>query len=198
MAFAKTFPLVILIIFLGPSYAIWNANEIESAQWVYDIAWNWLPVYLTILLRVLGLVVKDTTRLDRIYKPTADLPYLRVIYGISIIICGSLYLSGGLGHLISIPSLIQRFQSPSQLAQAVLDGNSGLLEIAGIFSYGATFYWALLNFADLKFVGKLSRSWLLILAALFLSTVVAGPGAALLIMCAWREEIMAKKNEIFE
>ncbi|QSZ32310.1 hypothetical protein DSL72_001884 [Monilinia vaccinii-corymbosi] len=187
MAFAKTFPLAILIIFLGPSYAIWNANEIESAQWVYENAWCWFPVYLTILLRVLGFVVKDTTRLDRIYKPTADLPYLRIIYSIPIIICGSLHLSEGLSHLTSITSLTHKSQSPFQLGQA-------LLGKAEIFSYGADFYWTLLHFADLKFVGKLSSNWFLILATLLLSTGIAGPGAALVFMWAWREEIMAKKH----
>ncbi|KAB8298608.1 hypothetical protein EYC80_000787 [Monilinia laxa] len=198
MAFVKIFPLAILMIFLGPIYAIWVANEIESAQWIYDNVWNWFPVYLAILLRVLRFAVKDTTRLDRIYKPTADLPNLRIIYGLSIILYSSLHLSGGLSNFTSITSLLQKFQSPSQLAQAMLDGNSGPLEIAEIFSYGTTFYWALLSFADLKFVGKLSQSWLFILATLLLTTVVAGPGAALLIMWAWREEIMARKHEVSE
>ncbi|CAD6448953.1 adfad4e9-b5e3-45ae-8931-93e470393dc3 [Sclerotinia trifoliorum] len=195
LAFAKTFLPAILLIFLGPSYATWAATDFKAVQWIHDNVWYWYPIYLTILLRVLKYVVKDTTRLDRLHKPTADLTFLRVIYSICVIICGCFYSCAGLSNLTSVAaSLIQGLQSPIQLVQAGLEANPGVWKAEKSFLYGAAFYWTLLHFADLKFVGKLGKSWLVILVVLLFSTLFAGPGAALLVMWAWREELMAKKH----
>lgn len=139
--------------------------------------------------------MKDTTRFDRVHKPTADLTYLRVIYSICILICGCFYSYTGLSSFKSTAaSLIQGLQSPIKLVQAGLNANPGVWKAEKTFLYGTAFYWTLLHFADLKFVGKLSKSWPLILAVLLFSTLFAGPGAALLVMWAWREELMAKKH----
>lgn len=198
MAFAKLMPLAILLVSLGPSYAIWSSIELESAQWIYDNAWYWYPVYLTIFLRILKFVVKDTTRLNRIYKPTADLTYLRISYSISILICAAFYLYGSLSDSSSIAFLTQGLQPPIQPVQAILGAASKLWAAKQTYLYGAAFYWTFLHFADLKIVGKLKQSWLLILTIFLSSTLLAGPGAGLIVMWAWREEIMAKKYVVLE
>ncbi|KAM0172102.1 hypothetical protein ACHAPC_010850 [Botrytis cinerea] len=198
IAFAKILPLAILSIFLGPSYCIWSSIELESAQWIYDNAWYWYPVYLTMFLRILKFIVKDTTRLNRIYKPTADLSYLRISYSISILICAAFYLYGSLSSSTSIAFLTQELQPPIQPIQAILGAFSELWAAKQTSLYGAAFYWTFLHFADLKFVGKSKQSWLLILTISLSSTFLAGPGVGLIVMWAWREEIMAKKHVVPE
>ena len=198
IAFAKILPLAILSIFLGPSYCIWSSIELESAQWIYDNAWYWYPVYLTMFLRILKFIVKDTTRLNRIYKPTADLSYLRISYSISILICAAFYLYGSLSSSTSIAFLTQELQPPIQPIQAILGAFSELWVAKQTSLYGAAFYWTFLHFADLKFVGKSKQSWLLILTISLSSTFLAGPGVGLIVMWAWREEIMAKKHVVPE
>ena len=51
------------------------------------------------------------------------------------------------------------------------------------------------HFWDLKKDGRLQASWFKILAFMAATTVLAGPGTALVVMWAWREEILATKEE---
>jgi hypothetical protein len=51
-----------------------------------------------------------------------------------------------------------------------------------------------LHFRDLKKDGRLRAIWFKILAVMGVVTVLAGPGTALVVMWAWMEEVLAKKE----
>jgi hypothetical protein len=198
MSFVKTFPLAIFLTILGPAYAIYAAEDIDSVQWIYNNVWYWYPIFLTILLKVSKLVVKDTTRTARIYEPTADLPYLRAAYTMLILGCGLIQFSAAESHFTTISTVLEGFWSPNNTANDVRGVIAMLLRSDTAFAYSAALLWALLHFSDLKCNGKLKNSWLVILGVLILSSFAAGYRVALLILWAWREEIMARKFVIFE
>lgn len=197
MAFVKTFPPALLLVLIGPAIAIYNAAEIKIAEWAYGVLWYLSPIYLAAILRISRAFVKDTTRSDRLYKPTADVSYLRIIYGLSITICASFHIYI---HLISTSSFFNSIMKEFLLAiQPVKAGPGNLAELWNanqIVTYGAATYWLFLNFADLKFARRLRKGWFTISAIFVLTSVIAGMDASLLIMWAWREEIMGRKLEM--
>ncbi|PQE10413.1 hypothetical protein CJF32_00000960 [Rutstroemia sp. NJR-2017a WRK4] len=193
MSFIKTFSLAILLTILGPACAIYAVEDIYSVQWIYNNVWYWYPIYLTILLKVSKLVVKDTTRTARIYEPTADLPYLRAAYTILIIGCGMIQFSAAESHFSTISTLFKGFWNSNNTANDVRGMFAMLLRSDTAFAYSAAMLWALLHFSDLKCNGKLKNSWLAILGVMILSSFAVGYRVALLILWAWREEIMARK-----
>ncbi|KAM3065605.1 FAD-dependent monooxygenase boa8 [Clarireedia jacksonii] len=193
MSFVKAFPLAIFLIIMTPAYAIYTAKEIEPVKWVYDNVWYWYPIYLTLFLKLSKIIVKDTTRTARIHEPTADLLYLRATYAILIISCGLFQLFATESHLATISALLQKWWYSNNSAHDVRGLIAVLLRSETVYAYGAASFWALLHFSDLKYNKKLSASWFTILGVLVISTVVAGPRVALLILWAWREEVMARK-----
>lgn len=197
MAFIKTFFLGLILAVVGPVFTIYNAADITIAEWAYGAFWYLSPIYLAIFLRLSKYLVKDTTRLDRLYKPTADLPYLRAIYGLSITICASFHIYT---HLTSTSSFFDSIMSDFQLAmQLIGDGPQYITEFwnaSQLVTHGATIYWLLLNFADLKAAKRLQKSWFVILATPFFTSTTLGLNASLLVMWAWREEVLATKQEM--
>jgi hypothetical protein len=193
MSFVKTFPVAIFLVIACPAYVIYAAEDIESVQWIYNNVWYWYPIFLTIFLKVSKLIVKDTTRTARIYEPTADLPYLRAVYAMLIIGCVLFQYSAAENQFRTISALFGRFWSSNNLAHDVQGLISAGLRKDTVFAYSAALLWILLHFSDLKCNGKLKNGWLAILGILTFSIVAAGHRVALLILWAWREEIMGRK-----
>jgi hypothetical protein len=52
----------------------------------------------------------------------------------------------------------------------------------------------MLSFSDLRKAGKLRARWGRIVGSFVGATLVAGPGTAMAIMWAWREEALAKRK----
>jgi hypothetical protein len=80
---------------------------------------------------------------------------------------------------------------------------SAVVSLAKVFRYdqiaafSAGAVWIMLNFRDLKKAGKLNAGWGRIVGVLAGTTLVAGPGAAMAAMWAWREEALAKRERVF-
>ena len=80
-----------------------------------------------------------------------------------------------------------------QLVRYGPSSHAELLEFSFVFTYMAAFFWVILSFADLKSAKRLRTSWIAIVMLLGVSNVILGSGSTLLLMWAWREEVMAKK-----
>jgi hypothetical protein len=61
-----------------------------------------------------------------------------------------------------------------------------------ICSFGAGLLWVSLHFYNLKKVGKLEASWVKVVGFLVTAAVLTGPGAAMVGMWWWREEMLAR------
>jgi len=62
------------------------------------------------------------------------------------------------------------------------------------FSAGAA--WIMLSFWDLKSAGKVHLEWQKIFTIFGFLTSIFGPGAAMMIMWAWREEALVAKKKV--
>lgn len=189
----KTIIPTIIVSYILPSIAMFVAPSLATRQWVNGVFWQPFPLYAAILQRVFGLFVKDTTQVDRIENPQADMPYLRRIYAFA-------------GVAAALANLYVRFKSPVSLTEVFFKGISSpsapaalvqnlakFLRYDQIAAFGAGAIWTGLNFHDLKKAGKVTSGWGKIVGVFAATTLVAGPGAAMAAMWAWREEALARR-----
>ncbi|KAG9229151.1 hypothetical protein BJ875DRAFT_387965 [Amylocarpus encephaloides] len=92
---------------------------------------------------------------------------------------------------ISNPEADMKYLRRAYWFAAIFGGAANLL----LLTFGAGAVWTLLNFKDLKAAKKTPVSWLTIVGALVGGTLVAGPGATMAGMWAWREEILANSAD---
>jgi hypothetical protein len=169
---------------------------LANRQWINGLFWQPFPIYASILQRVLGRFVTDTTDVDRIYNPEVDMPYLRrtYIFAGAVAPCAGLYV---------------RFASPESLMSVFFGGIrnpsasiSAMASLTKAFRYDqiaaftAGAIWTMLSFKDLKKAGKLRTGWTRIVGVFAGTMIVAGPGAAMAAMWAWREEALAKREKV--
>lgn len=196
MRAVKTIIPTIILTFILPTMVMMGAPQLADRQWVNGLVWQLFPLYGAIYQRVLGLLVHDTTEDDRVSNPQADMPYLRLAYGIS-------------GGLAACVNLYVRFISPFPLMDVffkdianpsapvtLIQGVARFLRYDQILASGASTIWVLLSFGDLKSAGKLQAGWATTIGAFGLMTLVAGPGFSMAAMWAWREEILAKQKPV--
>ena len=189
----KTIIPTIILSYVIPSIAMCTAPSLTTRQWVNGLFWQPFPVYAAILQHVFGLFVKDTTQKDRIENPQADMPYLRRVYAFA-------------GATAAGINLYVRFKSPSPLMEVFFKGVGSpsaavplvetlakFLRYDQIATFSAGAIWTALNFHDLKNVGKVTSSWGNIIGIFAGTSIVAGPGAAMAAMWAWREEALTRR-----
>jgi hypothetical protein len=189
----KTIIPTIVLTYILPSIAMVTAPRLATRQWVNGVFWQPFPVYAAIMQRVFGLFVKDTTKKDRCDNPQADMPYLRRIYIFA-------------GVAAALANLYVRFNSPVSLTEVFFQGVRNpsaavplalglakFLRYDQIASFSAGGIWTALSFHDLKKAGKVTAGWGKIVGIFTGTTIVAGPGAAMAAMWAWREEALTKR-----
>lgn len=185
-----------MVSYVLPSIAMTAVPDLETRQWINGLFWQAFPLYAAVYQRVFGLFVRDTTEEVRTSDPQADMPYLRQAYGFAAIAA-------------AIPNLMIRFTSPFPLKDVffqdisdpsfvpnLMEGAAKFLRYDQIATFTAGSIWILLSFSDLKKAGKLQAGWLTIIGGFGATTLVAGPGAALVGMWAWREESLAARKQV--
>lgn len=132
---------------------------------------------------------------DRINNTEADMPYLRRIYAFAGVSAAAahIYMRFKSPFMVTDISLINSI-TDNESEVPLIEGIAEILRCNRISAFGAGAIWILLGFRDLKKAGKLTASWWTILAIFVATAFVGGPGAAMAVMWAWREEILAKKR----
>ena len=128
-------------------------------------------------------------------KPSADLKYLRVFYAV----CG---LTSTMAYWYaasrSYPSSIyygMPFWGTGSFA-TMGDFWASQLPVDMLSERLSMFYLIMLNFRDLKVVGRLSRGWVPLVLGFIGITAVLSPGTAIIAAWAYREELLAASWEI--
>jgi hypothetical protein len=122
--------------------------------------------------------------------------YLRRAYAFAIATaaCANLYV-----RFVSPVSIFDIFfnnlSNPSA-AVPLLYGAAKALRYDQIATFSAGAMWTMLSFSDLTKAGRLQAGWGIIVGVFAGTTLVAGPGAAMATMWAWREEVLAKRKVI--
>ncbi|KAF4635287.1 hypothetical protein G7Y89_g2803 [Cudoniella acicularis] len=194
----KTILPTIALTYVLPSVAMFAAPTLATRQWINGVFWQAFPVYSSIAQRVFGLFVKDTTEVDRVSNPEADMPYLRWAYGVAAATAafGNLYVRFASPFPL-MDVFFKDISSPTAPA-TLIQGAARFLRYDQITTFGAGALWIMLSFMDLKKAGKVRAGWGKIVAIFSATTLIGGPGAAMMIMWAWREEALARKKPAVE
>jgi hypothetical protein len=187
----KTIIPTIALTFLLPSIAMLAAKDLTTRQWINGLFWQLFPLSGAISQRILGLLVKDTTETDRVSNPEADMKHLRRVYWAA-------------GIFALATNLYTRFTSPFPIKDVffndvanpsapatLITGAARFLRYDQYMTFGPALVWTILHFNDLKRSQKTKTGWVTFIGALVGTTVVGGPGAAMMGFWAWREEVLA-------
>jgi hypothetical protein len=192
----KTIIPTLMLSYALPTVAMFAVPGLANRQWINGVFWQPFPLYASILQRVFGRFVKDTTRADRLYNPEADMPHLRRTYAFAGAAAACAYIYVRFNSPFSLAEVFfTGIQNPSA-PRTVMQGIATFLRYDQINSASAGVIWTLLSFRDLKKAGKLKAGWWKIVGVFTGVTLAAGPGAAMAAMWAWREEILAKRREV--
>jgi hypothetical protein len=195
---AKTIIPTIAISYILPTIAMFIAPQLSTRQWINGLIWQPFPIYASLVQRLLSKTVKDTTYEDRISNPEADMPYLRRAYGFATAVAACAYLYVRIASPVSLMDVFfQDLKNPSN-ALPLIEGASKAIRYDQIAAFGAGALWVMLSFADLKKAKKIKTGWAGIVGVFAGTTLLAGPGAAMTTMWAWREEMLAKRKPIEE
>jgi hypothetical protein len=175
------------------------APGLSTRQWINGFFWQPFPIYTSIVHRLLAKhCVTDTTGKDRLHNPTADMPYLRIAYRTTAAVSALVYLYVNLTRPSSpsLKNLFSGISDPLGTVTSITQGMTKAMKYDQIAIFGASTYWILLHFGDLKRAGKLDAPWWKVIGAYAGSVLVGGPGAALAVMWGWREEVMANRSRV--
>lgn len=188
---AKTIVPTITLSYILPSLAMMTARGLSTRQWINGLFWQPFPIYAALLQRLLSSTVKDTTIEDRINNVEADVPYLRYAYGFSTAAATLANLYVRLTNPTSLINVFFKGVSSPTASVSLVEGIARTLRYDQLATFSAGAIWTMLHFRDLKKANKLQASWGKIVGIFAGVTAVAGPGAAMGLMWAWREEILA-------
>ncbi|KAF8857859.1 monooxygenase [Acephala macrosclerotiorum] len=195
---AKTIIPTITLSYILPSIAMFVAPKLAIRQCINGAIWQPFPIYAALIQRVLSKTVKDTTYEDRIKNPEADMPWLRRAYGFAGLTAAAAYLYVRIASPVSLFDVFFKGLSDPAKALPLIEGAAKVLRYDQIAAFSAGGLWVLLSFGDLKKAKKLKTGWAGIIGVFAGTTLLAGPGAAMTAMWAWREEVLAKRKPIEE
>lgn len=187
----------LLMAFYLPLTQSWLLPEVSQRQTWLQL-WQYFPVTLSLAQFGMSKIWKDTADQDKIERPKRDVATLRYTIGIpagvaTILWLHTLYASPVSFSQVFLPHNITTtladfdFTSASTLAYDLLQHNY----LIAIFS---TYLWLLYFVWDAKVAGMVTHTWLTVLVAVALATVVLGPGGAVGAGFLWREYIITEKR----
>jgi hypothetical protein len=187
----KTIIPTVAIIYILPTFGSFFAPGLTNRQRINGLFFQPFPIWAAIFQRILGLFVKDTTDTDSIKNPEADLAYLRAAYFFSAAASASVYLYLWVFSPFSLGKIFFSGLGNPEAALPLVEGAAKVLRYDHIASFSAGIVWTLLSFGDLKRAGLLEVGWGRIIGVFAGMTLVGGPGAAMAVMWAWREDMLA-------
>lgn len=187
-----------LVAAVGAGYLLPTAVVLFGSTNI-DVSYLWklFPILTTILHRVFASFVPNTSAVDRIENPRADMRYLRLAYGIGGILAGITrvyFWITPVHHMANLLSdMLQMWHEPLSLRNVDL---RQLIRHNHLLVLGSGLFWELLHFRDLKNARRLKASWIKVLGGLATTAVIFGPGSAMALGWAWREEVLASKIQL--
>ncbi|TVY33535.1 Citreoviridin biosynthesis protein D [Lachnellula occidentalis] len=191
----KTIIPTIILSYLLPSIAMCYVPGLENRQWINGLLWQAFPLYAAVYQRLFGLFVKDTTEVDRVSNPEADMPYLRRAYGFAAVTAAAFNLYARFQPPVPIRDVFFAGISSPSTVPNIMEGAAMFLKYDQIATFSAGAVWIMLSFWDLKSAGKVRLEWQKIVMIFTALTSIFGPGAAMMTMWAWREEALVAKKK---
>ncbi|KAH6715559.1 hypothetical protein BKA61DRAFT_632219 [Leptodontidium sp. MPI-SDFR-AT-0119] len=119
---------------------------------------------------------------------------LRLAYGFTAATAATAYFYVALKLPVSLTEVFFKGLSNPSEALPLITGAAKIFRYDQITAFTAGAVWVLLSFKDLKKAKKIQTRWPGIVGTFAGTTILAGPGAGMAVMWAWREECLAKKE----
>jgi hypothetical protein len=189
----------VFISYVVPTVVMFVAPGLTTRQWVNGLFFQPFPLWAALVQYGLSKCVTDTTDTDKVVKPEADMPYLRRAYAFAAVSSACVYFyvySSAWRSSISLLDIFFKDITIPSTMQPWLIGAAKVLRYDHLWSMGSGALWTFLSLKDLKAADMVQSGWGRILGIFAATTLVAGPGTAMTVMWAWREEALAKKTRI--
>ena len=187
----------LLLTFYLPLAQSWLLPEATQRETWLQI-WQYFPVTLSLAQFGMSKIWKDTADQDKIERPKRDVATLRYTMGVPAGVATmfwlyTLYASPVSSSRVFLPhdstTILSSLRSTSAFTLA-----HDLLQYNYTIAILSTYLWLLYFVWDAKVAGMVTQSWLTVLAAVALATVVLGPGGAVGAGFLWREYIITEKR----
>jgi hypothetical protein len=199
MGAVKTAAISVLLTLTIPTMAMFTLPD-TSQRLTVNAFWQAFPLFGIVLHYALRtFVVKDTTPHDKIYNVEADMPYIRI----------AVWLFAGISAVVFIwvrsctiatttrvffPSwdlMKSILLSPEKTDLDLVSGGKLFLQVDEIVCFAAAFLWLLYLIRDLKAAEMTVIPWWKVFASVALGTLAIGPGAVVVLIWWWRENVLA-------
>jgi hypothetical protein len=191
IADAKVIIPTIGIGYLAPTIAMFLHFPVESRQLLNGI-WQTFPIWTAVLHSSFKSLVTDTAPEDRKWAPTRGVSWLRYAYAFGGLVSATAYTYLRFTSPFPLHEVFfNGISSPFTPVVSLSDGCARFLKYNQIVAFGSGLFWEALHFRDLKKAGKMEAGWVKVLGILGGMTLLFGPGAAMALGWAWREELMA-------
>lgn len=197
MHYTKAILPSLLMTFYLPLIQSWLLPEVSQRQTWLQL-WQYFPVTLSLARFGMSKIWKDTADQDKIESPKRDIATLRYTVGIPAIISATAWLY----TLYASPVSFSKVYLPHDITTTLADFSStsastlayNLLQYDYLVAILSAYLWLLYFVWDAKVAGMVTQSWISVLAALALATVVLGPGGTVGAGFLWREYIITEKR----
>lgn len=177
--------------FCFPVATFFLDSKTQGGGFCFDRVWPFYPLVSAVIHRVFASFLPDTTAADRIQNTRSDKRYLRQAYTAAGFLGGAMYLYLGLTstwgiHTYYLSGVLQLVgdQRPKISADTAPARNQHLI------AFSSGLFWQFLHFRDLKYIGRLRTSLLGVVIVLGTTALLFGPGAAMALGWAWREQVL--------
>lgn len=188
--YAKTLLPALMFGYIIPSIGSFYSSFSLSSKQAWNFIWQLFPVWIPAFHFLFSRFVSDKSA-------GSQTSSLRLTYLSLFVLSTSTYIYVFLVSPVPFSQLFFADISIWDWDRAI----SSISEVTGIFLKWdeifvviGTAYWMMLNVRDLKREGKMEASWLWILVVFGSVSLLCGPGAGMVVMWWWREEVLCGKQ----
>ncbi|CZS93253.1 uncharacterized protein RAG0_03624 [Rhynchosporium agropyri] len=182
----------LLLGYVATTIVMYYPTSSISTLQAWNHIWQPFPINIAILHGILS-SLPDTRREDRKHNVKGDLVWLRLIYFTTAFASSAMWIY----TLLASPTplfqiFFSRMLNRETTFKKLEEGMRMFLKYDELFCFTSGVIWVLLCFSDLKREGRLTAGWRKVVAIFTGMTLGLGPGAGLVIIWWWRDEILTR------
>jgi hypothetical protein len=182
----------LLVVYYLPLVQSYLLPEIGQRQTWLQL-WQWFPVTHSLAQYCLSKLWKDTSTQDKVDAPKRDVSTIRYTIGIPATISVVIWLR----TVLTAPAPLSQIFLPQHVLTSLTDihtSSADVMQWDYLFAVLSSYLWLLYFAWDAKVAGMITNSWITLLAATAMATLVLGPGGAVGAGFLYREYIITEKR----
>ncbi|CAD0111536.1 unnamed protein product [Aureobasidium uvarum] len=182
----------LLMVYYLPLLQSYLLPEVSQRQTWLQI-WQLFPITHSLAQLAISKIWKDTVAQDKIHAPKRDVSTVIYTVGIPALLSTMIWAY----TLFTSTSPLHQVFLPQHLLSSVTDLHtftSNVMQWNFLLFVSATYLWLLYFAWDAKAAGMVENSWITIIAALAVASVVLGPGGAVGVGFLYREYVITEKR----